>query len=295
MYYERQRGGLCRKHALNGYFGETKISTSEFNNFCVRYDRYMRERYHTKVPCKNFDVVPSNRMTIISFILKLYNINTILIPINDSEVIGKRRIKRREKIFDINKTKMVHGMTFFLKKRGYSSLEKAIGDGNSIFVFNKGHIWCMKKKDNVWYKIDSLSGVRKMNLSSVQNKKGLGFIIPRSHKMMEDDLLFNIVSLRKSLTNINHDDPRSMTAYLRDIYDKGLLLDSLEVLLGTTVEILEYIEDNSLAKRIVKDYSKFIKEYSFMFEKRDTSFRPIEQYIPNIIKGILLLENKIFP
>ena len=38
MYWEKQRGNLCRLHSLNAFFGEKRISDEKFKEYCEKYD-----------------------------------------------------------------------------------------------------------------------------------------------------------------------------------------------------------------------------------------------------------------
>ena len=42
IYYEKQRGDLCRLHALNAYYGFKKFSNLEFLKLCREYDEEIK-------------------------------------------------------------------------------------------------------------------------------------------------------------------------------------------------------------------------------------------------------------
>ena len=42
IYYEKQRGDLCRLHSLNAYFGYKKFNDSDFFKLCAEYDEEIR-------------------------------------------------------------------------------------------------------------------------------------------------------------------------------------------------------------------------------------------------------------
>jgi len=179
IYYERQKGGLCRMHALNAFFGKPAIKEMEFPVLCKEYDAYLEKtgRIHeaTSEVLKN-DTVGSNQHTIISYILKKYNyINCIYVPMNYLPRI--------------------------LKDRGMNSITDLIYDTDFIFMFNEGHIWGIRKKDNDWYNVDSVSGVRRTNILACNATKNVGFIIPRSIKSpaVMKDLKHYISQIEKHL------------------------------------------------------------------------------------------------
>ena len=45
IYYETQHGGLCRKHALNAMFGESKISIDDFRRYMKEYDQMVQKKH----------------------------------------------------------------------------------------------------------------------------------------------------------------------------------------------------------------------------------------------------------
>ena len=65
IFYEPQDGGLCRKHALNGYFGYSKITTEIFNKYIREYDTTMQDLYNTdkKITAADFDMINGNQTT----------------------------------------------------------------------------------------------------------------------------------------------------------------------------------------------------------------------------------------
>ena len=56
MYWERQEGGLCRKHSLNAFYQESKISTQEFIEWNKKYSIYLEEKYGNKVEIIENDI-----------------------------------------------------------------------------------------------------------------------------------------------------------------------------------------------------------------------------------------------
>ena len=77
IYYEKQRGDLCRLHSLNAYFGFKKFDDSEFFKLCSEYDGEIKG-LKTQV----MDGFSEGRC-IISYVLdKIDNKYVFLIPIN---------------------------------------------------------------------------------------------------------------------------------------------------------------------------------------------------------------------
>lgn len=175
-YHERQRGGLCRMHALNAYFNYAKYNEISFKKLCEDFDNDLKVKgYHLNCSSLNFDGINSNQETVVSFALKEEKKSFIYVPINMlSNILSERNLSLN--LDDIN---------------------RLIGDENFIFVFNQNHIFGCRKVNNNWYVIDSLAmGPQPTNLLSYAN---LGFIFPRNKIQMSDDLKFYMNQLKNSL------------------------------------------------------------------------------------------------
>jgi len=138
IYCERQRGDLCRLHSINAYFGYKKLCKIEFLKYCKEYDNLISGLKTTEM-----DGFSEGRC-IISYILdKLDNKYLFLIPI-----------------------KSYNGIRNHIDIERYCKIMNNI---NGLFEFNKGHVWLNKKIDGYWYKIDSISGVNKIDKPSIKN------------------------------------------------------------------------------------------------------------------------------
>jgi hypothetical protein len=167
IFWEKQDGGLCRKHSLNAYYGHKELSTDVFRNYCKEFDKFVMNKYNYKIDTGDHDITTQEQLNIIGYILwKHSNVYTLFIP--------------TRKLGD------------YLNNCGLKSLHELVGDDNFYFVYTPGHVWGHKKHDGKWYKVDSLSGVSR--LSDGFDYKGnipLGFIIPRSMKMLRKDITTN--------------------------------------------------------------------------------------------------------
>lgn len=162
MYWERQRGDLCRLHSLNAFFGRKQISDQDFKNYCQDYDKI--------VPGLKTDLMDgfSNGWCIINWILFLHGFHSVLIPME--------KYKNREFI-DIDHYK------------------KQLISYNNIFEFNEKHVWLNKKSKGQWFKIDSITGITPNEV----NFRGNGFIIViNGIKAISQELDFYIKSILKT-------------------------------------------------------------------------------------------------
>ena len=77
MYYERQRGDMCRLHSLNAYFGFQKFNDKTFFDYCDEYDKVI-----DGLNSRSMDGFAEGRCIINYIIDKTVNKYTLTIPIN---------------------------------------------------------------------------------------------------------------------------------------------------------------------------------------------------------------------
>jgi hypothetical protein len=154
IYWEKQRGDLCRLHSINAFYGYNKFSEKDFNELCEEYDKIIRG-----LKSINMDGFAEGR-NIISYILDITSHNyVLLIPINN--------YKNSRKHLDLNHyNKLLNNITYF-------------------FEFNKTHVWFNKKINSKWYKIDSLCGVNETNVSNLTNN---GYLLILDNKILFTEL-----------------------------------------------------------------------------------------------------------
>ena len=264
IYYQSQIGGLCRLHSLNAFFGEEKISQSEFNNFQKQYDILNKKMFNIPTSCKSFDIVSSNQKNIVSYILKHYGIYTRYYAINQLQ-----KTNPTEQSLDLK--------------------------GSFIFVYNESHIYGARKK-GMWYTVNSMSGVRKTNINSLLRTKNLGFIIPVD---IEREYSKNI-NLIKSSLNIDEISEEKIEAFLVKQHKLKEILGNMEIPLGICVDILDMklcqkLENNS-KKHVIEKYGRLydiVKVYNHFIalftNGRYNDIELIKEYLSIIIFGILNL------
>ena len=174
IYWERQRGDLCRLHSINAYFGYKKIDEDEFFKYCSEYDEVIKG-----LKTIDMDGFAEGRC-IISYILdKLDKQYVYLIPINT-----------------------YNGARSHIDIERYNKLIKLV---NGFFEFNKGHVWFNKKINGNWYKIDSISGVNIIDVPSIR-KNGILLIIDDKHLYNEIFNYLNLVDKSNKSNKSNRSD-----------------------------------------------------------------------------------------
>jgi len=146
IFFERQRGDMCRMHSLNAYFGKPLLNEDTFYKFCDKYDSLI-----SGLESRRMDGFAESR-NITSFILEiLANKYCVYIPMNLS--------KNSHNYVDV--------------ARYHDKLNKR--EISNYFEFNKTHIWLNKKVDGQYYKVDSISGITSIDPSL--NNSNNGYII----------------------------------------------------------------------------------------------------------------------
>jgi hypothetical protein len=262
IYYQNQYNGLCRLHSLNAYFGEEKISLNKFNSYQKDYDKEYHNKFNFDVSCKLFDIVSSNQKNIVSYILKQHNIYTRYYAINE---IFQKNVN--EKIISIL-------------------------NGDFIFIYDEGHIWGARRKNHIWYSVNSIGGISVININTLLNQKNIGFIVP---VYMKDEFYINVAKIKdilcngESVTSIN-----MIENYLIQKNKECKILDLLEIPIGICMDIIETnlsirckSSDNSnifnqLEVR-VNNYNTFLQQFT---KGKYNDIKLILLYLPPIIYSL---------
>lgn len=248
VYYEKQRGGLCRLHSLNAYYGHQKLSDSDFSRLCQEYNQEIKKKYNLSVPCQSYDIIPPDQSTIISYVLKKDKVGSIYVPFN----YLSRELKERNQ-----------------------SLSNLLTD--FVFVYNQGHIWGIKDKK---YKVDSLSGVSNFNINSLINNRNIGLIIPIDSKACEKELKYRISQVQNYLLkNSVNLEIKKIEKFLSELVINGNILGDLEVYLGVISNLLEILE-------IRKDILDRYLEFSYKFTGNYYNVELVLKYVPGIIMDL---------
>jgi len=261
VYWEKQSGGLCRKHSLNAYFEGPKLSSCDFQEICKKYDKYIYDKYNVVIDTESNDCMFANDMGIISYIVKKYNHTYCFhFPINY-----------------IGYTLGMYNIDDFLQW---------INETDFFFVYNHGHIWGVKKNQGQWYKVDSLSGVNPFNVGSIINEKNVGLIVPRQYSTYKSDITLVLESIRKYIVK-NGNEPSSLNGIIKVVKNnitKDELLGDMETLYAMAIDIIDaMVSEHGL----VSIYNKFL--HYFERNKSDTEF--IETWFPLMVDRLINRDN----
>jgi hypothetical protein len=259
IFWEKQTNGLCRMHSINAYFGKTYITPNVFNKYIDIYDNYLTDRFNVITSSRAFDLVNSDQTNIVSYILKRHGI---------------------------------HLRYYALNTLYHKPLDQSIKQANVFFVYNFGHIWTVRKKDGVYYKVDSLSGVTSFNITCLNRLKDIGIMLPVE---LCKEFTTHIHKL-KNITYQNQANTRhGIILYLKKLHDKKNILGCMEIPLGVSISILE---TNLLVKRNKNEFHKIdalVNKYNSFLHKftkgRYNDINLILQYIPDILLELYKLHD----
>lgn len=255
IYYENQKNGLCRLHALNAFFGKPLVNASEFKDHMKQFDLHMREKYKQDISCKDFDIVNSDQNNIVSYILKKKGYYARYIPIN-----------------------------------GLGGNQLPLGDvaEDFIFVYNKSHIWGMRKHQGLWWNVDSIKGVRKTNIYRIPRNKNIGVMIPVD---MKKELFIHANAVKSTLEERKITSTSDVVDYLKKLNEQKEILGDLEIHLGIIMDIIEArsnrIQKNKKYESIYElsdMYNKFLTD----FIEKKYSLESLIDHIPDIISSLMM-------
>ena len=259
-YWESQRGGLCRMHALNMYLGGPVYNEQTFAVAINEYDAYMRDRFGVETSAAAFDLVGSDQMNLVSWLLR------------------KRRIVVRY-------IAIGHSLT----TNDTTAAEEAPG----IFIYNQGHIWCARRVGGVWWLLDSLSRPQQIGAAPPLgwDRGGQGYmIVVDAHKEWTRNC--ELVERALESEGFNARDANDVGRWAARLNAAKRILGSAEVPLGCAVGILETFSTADAAARaryapivsLVARYNEFIR----MFVRgRYGDLRLVLQYVPGIVVELM--------
>jgi hypothetical protein len=156
LYFERQRGGLCRLHSLNHFFGRRELTEADFLEAADVFDNEQRRMFGADIAsCRNFDLINSDQRNLVTYILSTYGIYSRYVALNQH----------------------------------HSHIEDAIKAGR-FFIYNHGHIWAAIEHAGAWHVLDSLNGgPTRAQPRLLSRQKNIGLIIPIWEPRREFDRL----------------------------------------------------------------------------------------------------------
>ena len=237
LYYEKQKGNMCRLHACNAYFQCNKISIQKYEEYCKEYDAKIKREnplIYKDMSCKSWDFVYFGQETFISFIMKKYGVYLRYIPLGHMSDFSIDCLK-----------------------------------GNYFFIFNEGHVYGYYKLKS-WYKIDSLNGVNNASIDRLKNNKKIGALIPvdafkefKLHKGMLSNIIGDTTNIPNYIKSLNG-DLNPVEKHLFIIYD------ILQMKKTKHVKFQNIIKHINIYKSLINNYNNkksefFIPLLEFLF------------------------------
>lgn len=142
IYYEPQRGGMCRMHALNAFFGRPELDEQSWAAKVAVFDKTLAGRQAYK------------GMSFADWDFQVRGMNAVSMVLLEKGVFAR--------YYAIGELRSV----------------SALNPGFS-FCFNQGHIWGIRKVGEQWFKVDSIGGVSAFGAAG-PSLSGVGFMVPSS-------------------------------------------------------------------------------------------------------------------
>jgi hypothetical protein len=214
-YHERQRGGLCRLHSLNAFLGGPVYTEDDFHRLCREYDA----AYPTQPAVEHFDAAPGTQECFVAWVLRTRH------------ALGGLYIAPGR----LQETLQLYGVT---------ALEALCGD-TGLFVFNDGHIWCVKRGGSAgWWDLNSLGVARRVTDLTPYTTGRLGFYVVWSRDQCTERITWVSRALQRLVGGLERID--SMF-YVCSILDERHLMEPYETLLGTFYRLWSVIHGKSHA------------------------------------------------
>jgi len=262
-YYEQQRGGRCRIHALNAFFGGPCLTDSTFSQWCIKYN----DEYKNKLPpAEAWDSVLSTQENIVAYVVRnVTNMGMVYIPPGHLATT----------LLLWNKTKLTDLVDKIVPR---------------LFVFNADHIWMYIKESGVWFNVDSISGVKPVSVDAVASRdKRLGFMVALSMEGMHNAIrnirlrvIANLVKVSVPDKTNTHTEVSIREMIKQEIRDKRMF-SLFEVDLSTYFNYLRIIQPHSHMARM---YMKFMST----FERNPANTSLIVKYVPKFIHYVCVVE-----
>ena len=170
------------------------------------------------------------------------------------------------------------------------SLDPEVEQAEFVFVYNAGHIWGIRKKNGIHYKVDSMGGVQPFNINSLSGMRDIGLLVPvpLKYEWNKKVNVINSILDREGIKNKQH-----LSMYLTRLHKENKVLDGLEIPLGVAISIME---TNIVypPSPIFKQISNLINKYnSFLSVFTNGNYNKLDLIlanVPDIIFDLMVLQ-----
>lgn len=150
-FCERQRGDMCRMHALNNYLGAQVYTEAMFAELCREYD----QKCPGQPSCTSYDSVQGTQEPLFAYVLRTRHgwPGYMCCP---------------------------SGAGGLVYTMGSISLEEALQRSHMhrVFVFDTNHVWTLHMPEiGHYFNVDSISGVREIQLHELSGRNDLYYYI----------------------------------------------------------------------------------------------------------------------
>ena len=103
-------------------------------------------------------------------------------------------------------------------------------------MYNERHIWGVRRKEGKHYKVDSIGGVRPININSLRHQKNIGLLVPVS---MYEEWKIRVDCINDILNSHGVKRRSDVKNLLTRLNSTSSFLGDLEIPLGVATSIME--------------------------------------------------------
>lgn len=246
-------------HALNAYFGCAKLDSAAFESEITNYDADQKKRGYIMSSAHAFDTTTGDHRNIIAYILAKYGVFA--------------------RTYDRSSKSTYSGLLVDRPNGSPSAIEKAKSYGVA-FIYSPDHIWLIRRDGDLWYKIDSLSGITQYNLAELSHSS-LGLIIPTTRLIDE----FNEIA-----SELNALVMPDIIDYLIDAMKNKKVIGDAETLMGAACTLLELQNNGRAGYEKLDELFAWYGEFTQKFRDGNcASLKFILNTVPQIIARIIAI------
>lgn len=243
MYVEKQQGNMCRKHALNAFFGGAILQWGDVERHAENFE-YFYNLPSTNNMKNDIDFFNSDGSSLLTWIADQIDPNYFYMVLPCGKVDQ------------------------WLEELKYDSVEDLIEETPNVMVFNKDHVYSIKKKDHKWYVLDSLSPQPYAipSLRQVSSERTNGMVVSLNRKTASQ-VAFNLEqNMQKFLNNFPNLHTETVSTFLNQ-GTIGDVHDTFENWALTRLRLLSWIRGRK--SRTKKVFNHIQRRHLFPEEKKE--------------------------
>lgn len=242
-------------HALNAFYGRVRFTDADFADWTAHYDAYYSKLGMPSA--RDWDAILANQENLVAYVLKKdAGMGTIYLP---PGFVART-----------------------LETWGVQKLEDLVDPRvGCVFAFNANHIWLLRKVGNMWYKVDSIGGVRVLGvrLPAKQAQEGYMVVLSRAGMITAmQQIQKRVLGLVKRLAVRENDvcSRKSLNIMVLARYGEGKGISEYEVDLHTFYQYYGTVYPNH---RSTRTFMRFFSRY----QRHPGDINHLMKYVPCLL------------